>query len=65
MQTWNRFHADSALDLTTPDVLKKTVFDVFKFVEVRDKEKKSEVMVLDETFQFFSLSNKVLNMSLN
>ena len=40
------------------------VFAVFTFVEVRDKEEKSEVMVLDKTFQFFFLSNKVINMSL-
>ena len=43
---------------------KKPVFAVFTFVEVRDKEEKSEVMVLDKTFQFFFLSNKVINMSL-
>ena len=50
------FHADSALDLRTPDVLeKKPVFAVFTFIEV---------MVLDKTFQFFFLSNKVINMSL-
>ena len=40
------------------------VFAVFTFVEVRDKEEKSEVMVLDKTFQFFFLSNKVIKMSL-
>lgn len=43
---------------------KKPVFAVFTFVEVRDKEEKSEVMVLDKTFQLFFLSNKVINMSL-
>lgn len=34
---------------------KKPVFAVFTFIEV---------MVLDKTFQFFFLSNKVINMSL-